>query len=198
MPTVSLRPSRAAQLAWFAAVLVSLGSPAPGLAGEVWVNVGGGPQPGADQDNESAGFDIHIATFTATPRKALSIGASYTWIGTDFDTNSSLYAISVYPQLTFRPTENSRIRGWVPPGTEPFFFVRALGPSYISENTLGEREQANSFAFQAQIGAGLEFGGADGRRFVAAISWKHFSNANLFGDNDGIDLPVMLNVGIRF
>jgi hypothetical protein len=175
-----------------------LGAPATCHAGDVWVNFGGGPQPGADQDNESAGFDIHIATFTSTPRKALSIGASYTWLGTNTDTNRSMYAISVFPQLTFWPTEGSRIRGWVPSGTEPFFFVRALGPSYISENTLGERQQANNFAFQAQIGAGLEFGGEDGRRFVAAISWKHFSNANLFSDNDGIDLPLMLNFGVRF
>lgn len=181
-----------------AIVLLLVAVPGAVSAGEVWVNLGGGPQPGADQDNESAGFDIHLATFTSTPRKALSVGVSYTWLGTNADSNRSMYAISVFPQMTFWPTEGSRIRRWVPASTEPFFFVRALGPSYISENALGERQQANNFAFQAQIGAGLEFGGDDGRRYVAAISWKHFSNANLFSDNDGIDLPVMLNVGIRF
>ncbi len=41
------------------------------------------------------------------------------------------------------------------------------------------------------IGTGLA-------RTGIALSWKHFSNADLFDDNDGIDLPVVLNVGIKF
>ena len=189
---------RARRFAQLGIVLAAMLGSLPVYAGEVWMNAGGGPQPGANQVNRSAGFAIHIATLTSTPRKALSIGASYSWLGTDTETNRSLYAISVYPQLTFFPTENSRVRGWVPAGSNPFFFVRALGPGYISENTLGSRKQAEHFAFQAQIGAGLEFERQDGKTFIAAISWKHFSNANLFEDNDGIDLPLMLNFGIRF
>jgi len=27
------------------------------------------------------------------------------------------------------------------------------------------------------------------------LSWKHFSNAKLFNDNNGFDLPMMLNIG---
>lgn len=195
---LTLSKPRSWPQARFGLLLALLLGPTPGVGGEVWLNAGGGPQPGASQNNRSAGFDIHIATLTSTPRKALSIGASYSWLGTNAETNRSLYAISIYPQLTFYPTENSRIRGWVPSRSNPFFFVRALGPGYISENTLGTRKQDNHFAFQAQIGAGLEFEREDGKTFIAAISWKHFSNANLFEDNDGIDLPLMLNFGIRF
>jgi len=33
---------------------------------------------------------------------------------------------------------------------------------------------------------------------IVALSRKHFSNANLFDNNDGIDFPIMLNIGIKF
>jgi hypothetical protein len=92
--------------------------------------------------------------------------------------------------LTLRPVRQS-LAGY-------YFFVRALGPTYISSNTLGERKQDNHFAFQAQIGFGYEKKMASGSTMLLQLSWKHFSNANLFSDNDGIDIPFVLSMGIRF
>ena len=58
--------------------------------------------------------------------------------------------------------------------------------------------QANNFTFQAQFGVGLLILQSNDRETIIAISWEHFSNADLFEDDDGIDLPLVLNFGIRF
>ena len=77
----------------------------------------------------------------------------------------------------------------------PMFFVRALGPTWLSNRTLGDREQGSNFAFQAQIGAGLWFG--EGKDWLVSLSYKHFSNAGLASPNDSFDVPVLLTVGYR-
>lgn len=159
---------------------------------ELSVNAGGGKQPHADQNNRSYGIDYNFYRFKRSPRQHLLIGASYTHLSANHDNNSfdnSSYAISIYPQLNLYLDQKS----W----GQPYFFVRALGPSYLSDNRLGERQQAHNFTFQAQVGAGAYFNLGANTRGTATLSWKHFSNANLFSDNDGIDLPLMLNLGLE-
>ena len=160
---------------------------------ELSLNTGGGQQPHAKQLNRAHGIDYHFYRFARSDRQHLLIGASYTYVEANHDNNAldnSLYAISIYPQINLYLNQ----QGW----GQPYFFVRALGPSYLSDNRLGERQQDNHFAFQAQVGAGAYLNLGRGRRGSATISWKHFSNANLFSDNDGIDLPLMLNLGLEF
>jgi hypothetical protein len=73
-----------------------------------------------------------------------------------------------------------------------------VGPSYVSHSTLGSRRQADSFAFQAQVGAGFQLGPGAERPTIVAVSWKHFANADLYTDNDGIDVPFVISVGMTF
>lgn len=164
----------------------------------VLLTLGAGPQPGASQTNRSVGIDLNLWQFERSPRQSLSLGVSYTYLDTNQGPNEHLHAFSIYPQLTLTPHETGWARSWLPASVEPFFFVRALGPSYISENSLGERDQAHHFAFQAQVGAGFTFLAANGQRRHVSLSWKHFSNAYLYSDNDGIDIPVVLSFGTQF
>lgn len=163
-------------------------------ADEVFVNFGGGPQRYASQRNRTVGIDYGFYRFERSARQHIDVGVSYTRLSTNEGVNDSLYAVSVYPQLTFWPVETSWIARHSPAWAHPFFFVRALGPSYISENRLGTRRQAKHFAFQAQIGVGARLKG----KAIVMLSWKHFSNANLFDENDGIDLPLVLHLGASF
>ena len=117
---------------------------------------------------------------------------------TDAASNDSMYAVSIYPQISLYPVEGSWPYSITPSWAEPYFFVRALGPSYISSNNLGDRQQAHNFAFQAQIGVGAVIKTRNDTEVIVALSWKHFSNANLFNSNDGIDFPIVLSVGIKF
>ena len=180
-----------------AVALVALLSSAA-YADEVLVTAGRGPQPGSDQRNETVGLDYSFYRYERSARQHVTVGVSYTRLTTNAADQSSLYAVSVYPQITLFPSATSRIAARSPRWARPFFFVRALGPSYISSSTLGSRRQADSLAFQAQVGVGVQLNPGADRRGVVAVSWKHFSNADLYRDNDGIDVPLVINVGMAF
>ena len=109
---------------------------------------------------------------------------------TDAATNQTVNAISFYPQLNLYP----RSQSW----GQPYYFFRALAPSYMSSNQLGEREQEHNFAFQAQVGFGAYLHFQDKKDVIISVSFKHFSNANIFSKNDGYDFPFVLSLGTRF
>ncbi len=166
-------------------------------AGELILAIGGGQQLDSDQENKTVGLDYSFYEMRRSARQTLTVGVSYTYLETNFGSNEDLYAISVYPQLTLLPDATSWVNRHVPDGTTPYFFVRALGPTYISGRRFGEREQSEHFTFQAQVGIGVRFATRSGRESSLSISWKHFSNANLFPDNDGFDLPIVVSFGLR-
>ncbi len=181
-----------------AALLLAM-SPGAAFAQEVlgMINVGGGPQPNGDQVHRTAGVDLNLWRWDRTARQQISVGVGYTFLRSNRGPNKQLHAISVYPQLTLTPADPNRFGRFFPQGAVPYFFVRALGPSYISERTIGEREQGKRFTFQAQIGVGMRWK-SDNRTKHLALSAKHFSNANLYADNDGIDMPLVLSYGVTF
>jgi hypothetical protein len=167
-------------------------------AGEVLLSVGVGPQPGGDQTNRSASVDFRFFTYERSARQHISVGVVYTRLETDTVVNDRFNAVSIYPEFSYYPAAEGRIRETVPDRVEPYFFMRFLGPSYISENSFGDRQQDRHFSFLAQIGVGMlvEFG--DERLADFRLSWKHFSNANWFSANDGIDVPFVVSWGLRF
>lgn len=173
-----------------AGILLPILGARPVPADEFQLTLGGGPVTQADQTHNTVGMDYTFYRFERSSRQHLSIGASYTYIGSDASHSDSLYAISLFPQLTLLADE----RSW----GKPFFFVRALGPSYISERQLGAQRQANHFTFQAQVGGGIYFDWADNRRGFVSLSWKHFSNSDFFSPNDSIDLPAVFSIGTKF
>ncbi len=154
------------------------------------VTGGYGKQPSAQQYNTSYGIDYEFFRHKRSERQYLSVGVSYTRLTTGDFFEDSIDIFSIYPQLTLYPVS--------PKWQSYFFFVRALGASYISQNRLGARNQQNNFSFQAQIGAGRRFKLNDQREIIASLSWKHFSNANLFSDNDGFDIPLVISLGWEF
>ncbi len=203
-PTAKLQSKSSRMLRLGVLIIVTLLC-GPALADELFFNFGGGPQLGSDQNsdesgqvNHTAGIDYSFYRHDRSARSSLLIGMSYTYMGANSTEFDRIHAVSIYPQLSLYPTPTSWVRSILPGDSEPFFFVRALGPSYISANRLGSRQQANNFAFQAQIGIGVNMFFREDRHATVAFAWKHFSNANLFSENDGIDLPVVLSVGIRF
>lgn len=160
------------------------------LADEVLFTIGAGPQQGSEQKNQQIGLDYSFFNHVRSKRSGFSVGISYTYLKTDASSNKTMEAFSIYPQLTLWPQSES-LQGW-------FFFVRALGPSYISSNMLGDRKQDHHFAFQAQVGLGYEIEIGNDQSLLLQGSFKHFSNANLFHDNDGIDIPFVFSLGYKY
>jgi hypothetical protein len=154
----------------------------------IWlVDAGGGGQSSSDQDNRMAGADLIFYQHQRSERQEIVIGVGYTDIRTNAGFNEHVQAVSVFPQLNLYAKGNDSVR--------PMFFVRALGPTWLSERFLGDREQGSHFAFQAQVGAGLWFG--KDKDWLVALSYKHFSNAGLFSPNEAFDVPFLLTVGNR-
>lgn len=151
---------------------------------------GEGVQADADQRNSQLSVDYTFYQHRRSLRQTLGIGTGYTRLRTDAATNTEVHAFSLYPQLTLWPLQQRL--------PQAFFFVRALGPSYLNANTLGSRRQAQHFAFQAQVGVGYRLELDSRQAVLMQLSFKHFSNANLFHDNDGIDIPFVLTLGLVF
>ena len=168
------------------------------LANDLILTLGGGKQPDSNQENKTASLDFNFFEYKRSDRQTINIGMSYTQIKTDFETSKKIQAISIYPQLTLFPPENSWLSNQVSKTTIPYFFVRALGPTYLNNNTLGDREQSRNFTFQAQVGLGVLFKTKSNKENFLFLSWKHFSNANLFSKNDGFDFPIVIGLGLKF
>lgn len=168
------------------------------LGDELLLTLGQGRQQYASQHNETLGIDYRFYRYMRSERQYIDLGVSYTYLETDTVADRRLHALSIYPQITLVPGKTSKIAAHSPAWAEPFFFVRALGPSYITENTFGERKQSHHFAFQAQVGVGVVLNPGRRARTVLSVSWKHFSNAGLYRNNDGIDVPLVIQVGARF
>ena len=168
------------------------------LANDLILTLGGGKQPDSNQENKTASLDFNFFEYKRSDRQTINIGMSYTQIKTDFETGKKIQAISIYPQLTLFPPENSWLSNQVSKTTIPYFFVRALGPTYLNNNTLGDREQSRNFTFQAQVGLGVLFKTKSNKENFLFLSWKHFSNANLFSKNDGFDFPIVIGLGLKF
>jgi hypothetical protein len=157
-------------------------------AGEILFGLGAGPQYGTDDHNQAAFVDAILYDYHRSSRQILSLGTSITHLRTNSASGSKqLTAFSIFPELRL-----SSALG----GKEVFFHVRALGPSYLTKTTLGKREQAMHFAFQAQVGGGIYLD--QDKKYQLRFQYRHFSNANLKQPNDGIDVPFIASFGVQF
>ena len=181
-----MTPIRSLALCLLAAALLR---PADARADDlIWmVNAGGGGQSGSTQDNRMVGADLVFFQHQRSERQEIVVGVGYTDIRTNAGFNEHVQAVSVFPQLNLYGKGNDAVR--------PMFFVRALGPTWLSDRFLGEREQGRRFCFQAQVGAGVWFG--KDKDWLATLSYKHFSNAETASPNDSFDVPVLLTLGKR-
>ena len=135
---------------------------------------GQGKQPGSDKDDETVGIDYRFRRFPRSERQYIDVGVSYTHLRTNDGTPAACTPSACTRRSRWcRPKVANR--GHTPAWAEPYFFVRALGPSYISENDLGERRQSRHFSFQAQVGVGVVLNPGGRRHTVLTVSWKHFS-----------------------
>jgi hypothetical protein len=149
------------------------------------VNAGIGEQSGSDQENRMVGADLIFFQHKRSERQEIVVGVGYTDIRTNAGFNEHVQAVSVFPQLNLYGKATDSMR--------PMFFVRVLGPTWLSDRRLGDREQGADFAFQAQVGYGVWFG--KDKDWLVSLSYKHFSNAGLASPNEAFDVPVLLTLG---
>ena len=156
---------------------------------DLWLYAGGGKQLHTDeQHNRIFGADVNVLHHRYSDIQTWSLGAGVAQLNANHGEIRELTAVSVFPQLTLRLPRTDHLK--------PYFFVRALGPTYLSARGLGERKQAYSWAFQSQVGIGAYVGTTE--NWTLNVSFRHYSNANFGKPNEGIDTLLILTIGNRF
>lgn len=148
---------------------------------------GAGDNDIEDQFNRYVGVDLEFLEWRRTEQQIWTIGASVAQVRTDGDGPKVVNVLSFFPQLQLTLDRDFGFG-------KPVFLVRALGPSWISENDLGTRSQRNHFAFHARVSAGFQTDSG----WYYGLSYQHFSNAGLSKINEGWDIPLNLTITYRF
>jgi len=79
---------------------------------------------------------------------------------------------------------------------DAYFYYSIAAPAFISKTILDDDKMGEMFTFQDNMGTGVFFG--KDRNYNAEIKIGHYSNGNIFPDNEAVKIPLSLNVGYAF
>ena len=77
-----------------------------------------------------------------------------------------------------------------------FFYYSVAGPAYISKTIIDGIATGKHFTFQDLLGIGAYIGKK--RKIVSEIRIGHFSNGNIFPENEGVKIPLTFCAGYCF
>lgn len=136
-----------------------------------------------------SGLAIHYQRNYFHTRKVFSfdLGASLSYYRSNLN-DEDIITASVYPLLRFTAL---RTRSF-----DLFFNYSVAGPAFISRTRIDSIQNGRRFTFQDFMGMGI-FSGKD-RRFNAELRIAHYSNGNIFSQNEGVKIPLTIHAGITF
>ncbi|OJV35964.1 MAG: hypothetical protein BGO29_00135 [Bacteroidales bacterium 36-12] len=79
---------------------------------------------------------------------------------------------------------------------DAYFYYTVAAPTFISKKIIDGYDTGEKFTFMDNMGAGIFFG--DDRRYNAELKIGHYSNGNIFPNNEAVKIPLSLNVGYAF
>jgi len=74
----------------------------------------------------------------------------------------------------------------------------SFGPAYLFHQYLGVRKQGAHFAFESQLGGGVEWKLSAMRRIDIGVGLMHYCNAGIFYPNEGYNIPLFISAGYQF
>ncbi|MDZ4808961.1 MAG: acyloxyacyl hydrolase [Bacteroidota bacterium] len=99
--------------------------------------------------------------------------------------NDKFLTVSLYPVLRFTAFRS--------PKTDLFFEYTVAGPTYISKTLIDNETTGKKFTFYDAMGIGM-FAGKK-KNLNAGLRIAHFSNGNIFSQNNGVKVPLTFSVG---
>lgn len=118
---------------------------------------------------------------------ALDIGASVSRWKTN-QQETIFHTVSLYPLLRFTLLRTRP--------ADLYFFYSVAGPTFITDGVIDNVQTGRKFTFYDYMGIGA-FGGKQ-REFTTELKIGHYSNGNLFPQNDGVMVPLTLSLGYNF
>lgn len=79
---------------------------------------------------------------------------------------------------------------------DAYFYYTVAAPTFISEKIIDGYDTGEKFTFMDNMGAGIFFG--EERKYNAELKIGHYSNGNIFPNNDAVKVPLSLNLGYAF
>lgn len=78
----------------------------------------------------------------------------------------------------------------------PYLIYSVAGPTYISRRTFGPAKLGEHFLFQDFLGLGMQIG--HDPALTIGVKLVHYSNGDIFPENNGFDVPIVGFIGIAF
>ena len=139
---------------------------------------------GAARQQEGIGLHYQRNIFRA--RKVFSLdwgtGISY-WKSKEL--KDHFFTLSVYPVLRFTAIRSDK--------KDLFFEYTVAGPTFISKTIIDNENTGKHFTFYDAMGIGM-FTGKE-KRLNAGLRIAHFSNGNIFPNNNGVKVPLTFSLG---
>jgi len=79
---------------------------------------------------------------------------------------------------------------------DAYFYYTVAAPTFISKKIIDGYNTGEKFTFMDNMGAGIFFG--EDRRYNAELKIGHYSNGNIFPNNEAVKIPLSFNLGYVF
>lgn len=112
-------------------------------------------------------------------------GVSHFHVNTAHNSTINIYSMAPVIRYTFK-------KHWE---LHPYLEL-SVGLAYLNQTRIENRNLGIHFAFQDRMGVGTLVGSSEKLSF--GIHAVHYSNAHLSDHNQGISIPLVLDVGYRF
>lgn len=100
----------------------------------------------------------------------------------------SFITLSAFPVLRFTFLHTRPL--------DAYFYYSIAGPTYISRTMIDGENTGEHFTFQDNMGTGVFFGKRRNQNVELKIG--HYSNGNVFSENDAVKIPLSLILGYAF
>ena len=117
----------------------------------------------------------------------LGYGASVTAFQSSLE-KEWVMALSVYPQISFF--------FWRKPEFNMYATYSLIGPTYLSKENIDGFETGPKVTYQDFMGIGAYLGSEN--KWNAELKIIHYSNGNIFNQNDGVAIPMVFTIGRSF
>lgn len=77
-----------------------------------------------------------------------------------------------------------------------YFYYTVAAPTFISKKLIDDFNTGEHFTFMDNMGTGIFFG--EKRNLNLELKIGHYSNGNIFPDNDAVKIPLSINFGHSF
>ncbi len=142
---------------------------------------------GAAQVENGFSLNYHRNLFHTKRVFSLDWGAGLSYWKSKLN-KENFFTLAIYPLFRFTAVRSRSV--------DLYFHYSFGGPAFISKKIIDGRDTGEKFTFQDMMGIGV-FAGKT-KNINADLRIAHYSNGNIFPQNNGVMVPLTLAIGYSF